>query len=71
MITQPATVQGVSSLYETAWRSATDLAVHDARVAELRRLAPQVLQLLSQGIKDETAARSLGLGVRTCEVGPV
>jgi hypothetical protein len=65
VITQPDTVQGVASLFEAAWRSATDLAVYDARVAEIRQIAPQVLDLLSQGVKDETAARTLGLGVRT------
>lgn len=65
VITQPETVQGVTSLFEAAWRSATDLDVYDTRIAEIRRLAPQVLDLLSQGVKDETAARTLGLGVRT------
>ena len=65
VITQPETVQGVMSLFETAWRSATDLAVYNARVAEIRELAPAVLDLLSQGVKDEAAARQLGLGVRT------
>ncbi len=65
LISQPETVQGVSSLFESAWRAATDLDVFDARVSEIRRIAPQVLDLLSQGVKDETAARTLGLGVRT------
>jgi hypothetical protein len=65
VITQPDAVHGVSSLFETAWRSATDLAVYDARIADIRQLAPQVIDLLGQGVKDETAARSLGLGVRT------
>ncbi|MCP2265394.1 DNA-binding response regulator [Promicromonospora thailandica] len=65
VITQPETVQGVISLFEAAWRSATDLAVYDARIADIRRIAPQVLDLLGQGVKDETAARMLGLGVRT------
>lgn len=65
VITQRDTVQGVTSLFEAAWRSAVDLAVFDARVAEIRQLAPQVLDLLGQGVKDESAARSLGLGVRT------
>lgn len=65
VIAQPETVQGVMSLFETAWRSATDLAVYDAQVAEIRQLAPAVLDLLSQGVKDEAAARTLGLGVRT------
>ncbi|WP_181777579.1 response regulator transcription factor [Amycolatopsis pittospori] len=65
VITQPETVQGVISLFETAWRSATDLAVYDAQVTEIRQLAPAVLDLLGRGVKDEAAARALGLGVRT------
>ncbi|MEV4800329.1 DNA-binding response regulator [Nonomuraea sp. NPDC049421] len=65
VISQPEIVQGVMSLFETAWRSATDLAVYDAQVAEIRQLAPAVLDLLGQGVKDEAAARRLGLGVRT------
>ena len=65
VITQPETVQGVVSLFDTVWRSATDLDVYDAQVAEIRRLAPAVLDLLGQGVKDESAARQLGLGVRT------
>lgn len=65
VIAQPETVHGVSSLFEAAWRSATDLDVYDARIAEIRQIAPRVLDLLGQGVKDESAARSLGLGVRT------
>ncbi|GAB4085932.1 response regulator transcription factor [Myceligenerans cantabricum] len=65
IITRRETVQAVSSLFEAAWQSATDLAVHDTEVAEVRLLAPQVLDLLGQGVKDETAARELGLSVRT------
>ena len=65
VITQPEVVQGVMSLFDAAWRSATDLDVYDARIAEIRALAPQVLDLLGRGTKDETAARRLGLGVRT------
>ncbi|MCR3720183.1 MULTISPECIES: DNA-binding response regulator [Prauserella salsuginis group] len=65
VITQPETVQGVVSLFDTVWRSATDLDVYDAQVAEIRRLAPAVLDLLGQGAKDEAAARQLGLSVRT------
>ncbi|MEU2198818.1 DNA-binding response regulator [Isoptericola sp. NPDC019482] len=65
VITQPEAVQGVTSLFDAAWRSATDLAVFDARIAEIRAIAPQVLDLLGQGVKDETAARAMGMGVRT------
>ncbi|WP_414939929.1 DNA-binding response regulator [Amycolatopsis sp. cmx-11-51] len=56
VITQPEIVQGVRSLFETAWRSATDLAVYDAQVTEIRQLAPAVLDLLGSGVKDEAAA---------------
>lgn len=65
VLTGPAVVQGVLSLFEVAWRAATDLAVYDAQVAEARKIAPQILDLLAQGVKDEAAARMLGLGVRT------
>jgi DNA-binding NarL/FixJ family response regulator len=58
-------VQGVSSLFEAAWRSSAALAVHDASVAEIRLLAPRILDLLASGCKDETAARELGVGLRT------
>lgn len=65
IVSEPALVQNVTSLFEAAWRSATDLAVYDAPYAKLREMAPRVLELLSSGCKDETAARALGLGVRT------
>lgn len=65
VITRPETVEGVMSLFETAWRSSTDLDVFDARVGEIRQLAPAVLDLLSRGVKDEAAARALGMGTRT------
>lgn len=65
VVTEAAVVQGVSSLFEVAWRAATDLAVYDAQHAELVSVAPKVLELLASGCKDETAARELGLGVRT------
>lgn len=65
ILTLPDTVQGVQSLFEAAWRSSTDLDEYDVEVAEIRLLAPHVLDLLNKGVKDETAARTLGLGVRT------
>lgn len=58
-------VAAVASLFEAAWRAGTDLAVYDAQHAELCSLAPRVMELLASGCKDETAARTLGLGVRT------
>lgn len=65
VITQPEVVEGVASLFDAVWRTATDLMEYDARITEIRDLAPQVLDLLSRGVKDEAAARALGLGVRT------
>jgi DNA-binding NarL/FixJ family response regulator len=58
-------VQAVASLFDAAWRSATDLADYDHELAELRVLAPRILTLLGSGCKDETAARTLSLSVRT------
>jgi DNA-binding NarL/FixJ family response regulator len=65
VVTEPAVVQNVLSLFDAAWRSAVDLTVYDAQHAELCSLAPRVMELLASGCKDETAARTLGLGVRT------
>jgi DNA-binding NarL/FixJ family response regulator len=65
VISRPEVVQGVSSLFEAAWRGATALAIYDAQLAELRSMAPRVLEFLAAGGKDESAARALGLGVRT------
>ncbi|MFL6119573.1 DNA-binding response regulator [Actinophytocola sp.] len=65
VVTEAAVVQNVMSLFEAAWRTGIDLDVYDAQHAELASLAPRVLELLASGCKDETAARTLGLGVRT------
>jgi DNA-binding NarL/FixJ family response regulator len=65
VLSEPGVVQAVTSLFEAAWRAATDLRTYNARHAELYVLAPRVLELLDSGCKDETAARTLGLGVRT------
>jgi len=58
-------VQAVGSLFDAAWRAATDLEVYDRQLVELRQLAPRILRLLGSGCKDETAARTLALSVRT------
>jgi len=65
VLTEPSVVQGVTSLFDATWRAATPLATYDTQHAELCTLAPRVLELLGSGCKDETAARTLGLGVRT------
>lgn len=58
-------VAAVYSLFEAAWRASTELEDYDRQLIEVRRLAPRILELLGSGHKDETAARTLGLSVRT------
>jgi hypothetical protein len=65
VITVPEVVHGVLSLFDAAWRAATDFAVFDRDAAELRQLAPHILEHLNTGATDEAAARALGLGLRT------
>ncbi len=65
VITQPEVVHGITSLFEAAWRSGTELAVHEADMDELRAFAPRVLDALNKGWTDATAARALGMSLRT------
>ncbi|WP_328606035.1 DNA-binding response regulator [Amycolatopsis sp. NBC_00345] len=65
VLSRPDLVNGIQSLFEAAWRSATDLATYEVRFAELRQFTPQILDLLSSGCTDETAARTMGVGLRT------
>ncbi|MGW4366414.1 hypothetical protein ACWEKT_12280 [Nocardia takedensis] len=65
VITVPEIVHGVLSLFEATWRAGTDFAIYDRDAAELRRLAPQILDCLNTGATDEAAARTLDLSVRT------
>ena len=65
VITQVEVVHGVRSLFEAAWRGGTPLAVHEADMAELRAVAPGVVEALGGGATDEAAARALGMSVRT------
>ncbi|GAB3585313.1 response regulator transcription factor [Amycolatopsis endophytica] len=65
VITSPEVISSVTSLFNAAWRAGTDLSVYDAEFAELRELAPRILDELATGSKDEAAARTLGLSVRT------
>ncbi|KAA2264872.1 response regulator transcription factor [Solihabitans fulvus] len=61
----PEVVQGVSSLFEAAWLASGELDTYDRELAELRPLAPRIVEALSSGCTDETAARGLGLSLRT------
>jgi hypothetical protein len=63
VISNPDLVQGIHSLFEAAWHAATDLESYQARFTELG--AREILEQLASGCKDETAARVLGVGLRT------
>jgi hypothetical protein len=63
VVSSPELVQGIQSLFEAAWHGATDLESYQARFAELG--AREILEQLVSGCKDETAARALGVGLRT------
>lgn len=65
VVTRPEVVRSVTSLFDAAWRTATELAVFEMQFAEVRALAPRILDMLASGCKDESAARTLGLGLRT------
>ncbi|TNC28546.1 response regulator transcription factor [Amycolatopsis alkalitolerans] len=65
VMTRPEVMQSVTSLFNAAWRAATELEVFEMQFAEVRALAPRILDVLASGCKDETAARTLGLGLRT------
>ncbi|MEU1879121.1 DNA-binding response regulator [Streptosporangium sp. NPDC020072] len=66
VVRSPDVVANVNALFLTAWNAAVDLA-------EFRRSAPpvldqeslRVLSMLGSGRKDESAARELGLSLRT------
>ncbi|MEV5612878.1 DNA-binding response regulator [Streptomyces sp. NPDC052225] len=62
----PTLVGGVYALFEAAWESASDLA--DLLRTEQPELSPEsrrILRALGSGATDETAARDLGMSVRT------
>jgi DNA-binding NarL/FixJ family response regulator len=65
VLTKPEVARGVESLFEAAWRAATSLAAYDGQFAEIRTMAPRILELLASGCKDETAARALRISLRT------
>lgn len=65
VVTSPEVIGSVTSLFNAAWRAGTELAIYETEFAEARALAPRILDELAAGSKDETAARALGLSVRT------
>ncbi|MFE9644382.1 DNA-binding response regulator [Streptomyces sp. NPDC006365] len=66
MSAEPALVSGVYALFEAAWESATDLAAFfDADRPRIDTKAREVLYALGSGMTDVTAARELGMSLRT------
>jgi DNA-binding NarL/FixJ family response regulator len=66
VVTVPDVVDNVRSLALTAFEAATDLADHlAAQPPVIDEQGLTILRSLSAGQKDETAARQLGLSVRT------
>ncbi|MFI6395469.1 LuxR C-terminal-related transcriptional regulator [Nonomuraea sp. NPDC050547] len=63
MIRQPGAVATLADLFEGVWAHATDLESADAIV--LSDHERQILRLMATVAKDEVAARSMGIAVRT------
>ncbi|MFE9648607.1 DNA-binding response regulator [Streptomyces sp. NPDC006365] len=64
--TAPTLVGGVYALFEAAWETATDLrAFLRGEQPELDAESRTVLRALGSGATDETAARELGMSLRT------
>jgi hypothetical protein len=63
---EPALVSGAYALFEAAWEAATDLAAFlDAGRPRIDAQAREVLYALGSGMTDVTAARELGMSLRT------
>jgi DNA-binding CsgD family transcriptional regulator len=66
VVSVPAVVAGMRSLFFASWQSATDLVDFvGARPPVVDEQGLAILRLLSSGQKDVTAARRLGMSVRT------
>jgi hypothetical protein len=63
VITTPEVVAGVHSLFHATWAGATEM--RDFAPPEVDEQSRTILRHLSSGQKDETAARSMGVSVRT------
>lgn len=64
--TSPALVGGVYALFQAAWETSTDLVAYlSGDVPHLDADSLMVLRALGAGHTDETAARKLGLSLRT------
>ncbi|MFD0902651.1 helix-turn-helix transcriptional regulator [Actinomadura sediminis] len=66
VVRSPGVVAGVVSLLQAAWDRSADLADHRRdRAPALTGESRRILRLLAEGLKDEAAARRLGMSLRT------
>ena len=66
VVRSPGVVEGVVSLFQATWETATDLADHRrGRPPALSEESRRILGMLGGGLKDEAAARRLGMPLRT------
>ncbi|WAU81902.1 DNA-binding response regulator [Streptomyces sp. Qhu-G9] len=66
MASAPALVGGIHALFEAAWETATDMRTFvRGEQPDLDAESRTVLRALGSGATDETAARELGLSLRT------
>ncbi|TMR01172.1 response regulator transcription factor [Actinomadura soli] len=66
VVRSPSVVRGVISLFEATWDKATDLDDYRRdRPPALSEESVRILRLLAGGLKDEAAARRLGMSLRT------
>lgn len=66
MSASPALIGGTHALFEAAWESATDLdALLGPGRPRIDDRTAKVLRALGSGVTDETAARELGMSLRT------
>jgi DNA-binding CsgD family transcriptional regulator len=65
VVRSPEVIAGVRSLFTASWDTAVDLAEYRRSRPPIRPEDRPILRLLSAGRKDESAARELGMSVRT------
>jgi DNA-binding NarL/FixJ family response regulator len=65
VVMSPEVVAGVRSLFQASWAGATELAEYLPSTPVVDEQGMAILRLLSAGQKDEAAARSMGVSVRT------
>ncbi|MFA1545376.1 DNA-binding response regulator [Actinomadura chokoriensis] len=66
VVRSPGVVRGLVSLYRATWDTAVELADHRrGRPPALSEESRRILRLLGGGLKDEAAARRLGMSLRT------